>query len=121
MATSRSVEHCTATALVYSGRQDPTWPVRASVARRLEEIWDALPEFSGPSPEAPPLGYRGARLVCGDREWAVGGGVVTLGRQRRRDPAQLFERTLLDSAPSGTLPPFARPGASSRGRPGAGR
>ena len=64
---------------------------------------------------APTLGYRGAFLHdASDRTWRTYGGAVTLEERERattrRDPNRAFERLILDSAPPGTLPEWARTG-----------
>src|SRR5262249_7933365 len=97
-------------AFLFSGRPDPTWPVPPDVARRLLEIWESLPPGTAGLPPAPPLGYRGFFLKdTADREWTAYRGVVRLqtpdDSEVRRDDARSFERTLLASAPAGTLPP----------------
>ncbi len=95
-------------ALIFSGRPDPTWTVNQKVARQLEEIWASLEPGMVKPPSAPPLGYRGCFLKgVGDREWFAYGGVVTLktvdGSESREDRERAFEKSLLASAPKGTL------------------
>src|SRR2546425_6910053 len=106
MATSRSPDRrkCTATALVYSGRPDPVWPVPASVVKKLETIWKSLEPCAKPPAEPSRLGYRGCRLKCGRREWFAYGGVVSSESESRCDPLRQFEAMLLASAPPGLLP-----------------
>ena len=102
---------CTGTALVFSGRPDPEWPVSEDARKQLQAIWSELkPASSGP-PQAPPLGYRGCALRCasGD-EWQAYAGVVTYSAasgavNRRSDPERSFERMLLSTAPRDSLPP----------------
>jgi hypothetical protein len=113
MATSRSnsqTEKWVAGAFLYSGRLDPTWTIPHSVVQRLLKIWDSLQSWVGRVPSPPPLGYRGCFVRgLGDREWQAYGGAVTLvegGRQEsRRDGDRKFEKSVLASAPGGTLPP----------------
>src|ERR1700730_2840450 len=72
MDTSRSPERdrWIAGALVFSGRRDPTWPVPAELGRRLEQLWEGLPPWSGERPHPPPLGYRGCKHSApGGRVW----------------------------------------------------
>ena len=103
---------CTGTALIFSGRPDPEWPVSADARKRLQAIWLRL-EPAAAAPAAPPLGYRGCALRCpSGAEWFACGGVVsytfaTREVERRRDPERRFERQLLSTAPEGTLPPIA--------------
>lgn len=114
----------TAGASVFSGRPDPVWEVKPSLAARLEKIWFSLKaEKIEPRPY-PTLGYRGCFLRGPrGREWFAFGGVVELrftglsrsrlpasGRSEfRRDPSKKFEQTLLASAPAGLLPPWLSP------------
>ena len=110
MDTSRSPEWSART-LLFSGRPDPTWSVAESVATELQALWSALGPWSGAPPAGPPLGYRGCVLRAPDgREWRAFGGAVTLatleGAEVRSDAERAFERRLLDSAPSGLLPPL---------------
>jgi len=97
-------------AFLFSGRPDPTWTSAPEVVRRLQEIWESLTPTMASLPPAPPLGYRGCFLKdAAGREWTAYGGVVRLqsaeDSQVRRDEARSFERTLLESAPAGVLPP----------------
>ena len=111
MATSKSPEtkDWIAGAYLYSGRRDPTWPVSKPLVRKLQELWERLPPSrreTGPAS----LGYRGAFLHSPDsREWLAFKGIVSLttpsGSESRADPGLEFERSLLNSAPAGILPP----------------
>ena len=112
MATSRSGNRPAAwiaSASVFSGRPDPTWPVSDEIARELLAIWDALEPFEGSLPAAPALGYRGCALRDGDgRTWSTHGDVVRLTQdgagESRVDGERRFEGRLLSSAPEGLLP-----------------
>jgi hypothetical protein len=108
MATSRSTERtkeCIATALVFSGRPNPTWRVPVEIARKLEKLWQRLEPSEAAFPAAPLLGYRGCTLDCGKRgRWAAYGGVVAWGVVYKRDPERKFERLLLGSAQGNLIP-----------------
>ena len=120
MATLRSIERAasagkreawTAGASVFSGRPDPTWEVKPALGARLEKIWFSLKAEKIEPPPFPALGYRGCFLRGPrGREWFAFGGVVELRSMSRsefrRDPSKRFERTLLESAPAGLLPPW---------------
>lgn len=116
MATSKSPESkdWIAGVYLYSGRRDPTWPASKSLVSKLQELWETLP----PSPENPVpsgLGYRGAFLrASNNREWLAFRGIVSLtapsGSESRKDPNHQFERSLLNSAPNGILPPDLQAG-----------
>ena len=106
MDTSPSSDGWRASVAVFSGRPDPEWPVPADLAAALVTTWASLPPAGSPAAGAPPLGYRGARLVAPDgREWAAFGGVVTLAGDARADAGREWERRLVETAPPGTLPP----------------
>jgi len=109
MATSKSGEIWIAGAFLYSGRPEPTWPVSAAAAKRLQSLWAALPATTEPAPNPSRLGYRGAFLRTSlHREWIAFGGLVSLkthaGIEVRADGERQFERDLLASAPKGLLP-----------------
>ena len=115
MATSNSTRakrsNWAGGASVFSGRPDPLWDVKPSLAVRLERIWRGLKPDHVDAPPFPALGYRGCFLRGPrGREWFAFGGVVTLRLARRsesrRDPSKKFERALLASAPPGFLPPW---------------
>jgi len=97
-------------ASLFSGRPEPTWGVGEGTARRLEEIWYTLEPWRGTLPSAPPLGYRGCFLrdLKNKREWFAFEGSVTLSssgtRESRTDSGRKFEKMLLSSAPTGTIP-----------------
>jgi len=96
-------------ALIFSGRPDPTWRVGEEVRKKLEGIWNGLPEWGGELPPPPPLGYRGCFIICKPyKEWFAYGGIVTMKtttrHEFRRDKDRNIEKLLLDSAPEGILP-----------------
>lgn len=111
MATSRSNSESgwTAGASVFSGRPDPTWPISRDVADELVAIWETLVPSDDVIPTPPALGYRGCfvRDPAG-RTWTALHELVTLSSESasetRRDENRRFERTVLASAPAGTLP-----------------
>lgn len=105
MATSGSREDWTAGARVFSGREDPTWPVPADAADAIVALWEkSAPARRGPEP--PPLGYRGCWLRAPDgRRWQAGGGVVRADGEARADAGGAVERAILATAPAGALPP----------------
>ena len=102
-------QDCTGTALVFSGRPDPEWPVDRDQAARLRALWLTMTAAASVPPSAPALGYRGCALRCATgEEWLAYGGSVSLtsasGSDRRGDPERQFERLLLATAPRGMLP-----------------
>ena len=109
MATSRSPEKWIAGALIYSGRRDPTWELSERIAKKLVELWDAMPKSSKSEPSTSRLGYRGVFLRGpGGREWTAFDGAASLsgpgGVGVAIDTGRKFEKTLLASAPKNLLP-----------------
>ncbi len=111
MDTLKSVKHkkWVGGVSIFSGRPDPAWNVKDSVAEKLLRIWSESKAFADRPPSAPPLGYRGCflRSVTGE-EWYAYDGVVTLktdiGDEFRNDKNRMFEKTLLESSPEGLFP-----------------
>jgi hypothetical protein len=111
MATSRSSSESgwIGGAFVFSGRPDPTWSISCDVADELVAIWETLVPCDGAVPTPPALGYRGCTVRdAAGRTWTAFHELVTLstdsGSETRRDGDRRFERTVLASAPAGTLP-----------------
>jgi hypothetical protein len=111
MATSRSSSDgdWTAGAFVFSGRPDPTWRISNDVVAGLVAIWNSLVPSDDTVASTPALGYRGCFVVDpAGRRWTAYHELVTLsidsGSEERRDDERRFERTVLASAPAGTLP-----------------
>jgi hypothetical protein len=105
MGTSKSIEHCTATAAIFSGRPDPSWRLSKTDFVQLENIWKKLRPSAQAPLVAPALGYRGCSVDCGRRGmWNAFGGIVAHGEQHRADPGREFERTVLNSSPKGMIP-----------------
>jgi hypothetical protein len=105
MGTSRSSEHCTATAAIFSGRPDPSWRLSKTVLGQIGNIWNKLRPSAKALPVAPALGYRGCSVDCGPRGvWNAFGGIVVRGEEHRADPGREFERAVLTSSPKGVIP-----------------
>lgn len=99
-----------ATAAIFSGRPDPAWPVSEAIAQELEDMWKDLSPVSEQPRASTVLGYRGCSLTDQEgRTWHAHSGMVTVtagnSSESRRDPERTFERKLLESAPTGLLPP----------------
>jgi hypothetical protein len=109
MDTSRSGERgWLAGVSILSGRPDPVWSVPAELGQDLAQRWAGWPPWSGRHPDPAPLGYRGCRLAAPDgRVWSAYNELVTLDAAGKRDVERVFERTIVSSAPAGTLPPIA--------------
>ena len=102
LKSSRYLEKCIASAVIFSGRPDPTWEVDDIIVKKLEEIWIKLTECRDKLPSVPLLGYRGCFIRCKNNvEWHVYGCVVTLNdgkkSKSRVDKDKKFERLLLSS------------------------
>lgn len=108
MAILRSPEKWNAGALIYSGRRDPTWELSERIAKKLVELWDAMPAAASQMmPSTSRLGYRGVFLRAPDgREWTAFNGTVSLNGPGgvRIDRGRGFEKRLLATAPMNLLP-----------------
>ena len=98
---------------VYSGREDPTWPLPAPKVERLLHIWDSLGPHLGDELRPNPLGYRGCSVRAPDETtWFAYRGIVTKKtaglRESRTDRERAFEMETLRSAPAGLLPESLR-------------
>ena len=100
-----------ASALLYSGRPNPEWPVLDADAERLAALWSALPA-AAPRNVEPRLGYSGCTIFDGARRWHAfeGTAILTSGSntEARADTNRAFERAILATAPSGTIPDSVR-------------
>jgi hypothetical protein len=113
MGTSKSADVVSgwiATALVYSGRRNPSWQLEEESVLRLQKIWQELNPYVGEL-SRPALGYGGCTLTApGGDQWLVYGEVVTRTHgeliEARADTDRRFEKKLLSSAPAGSLPPW---------------
>lgn len=110
MGTRRSSDAWRVVALVFSGREDPSWDAPEELIDAVLAGWDQAAPASAAAPP-PPLGYRGCVLRAPDgRAYAAFANAITLTRpgapaQTRRDPARAIERMLIGSAPPGAIPP----------------
>jgi hypothetical protein len=102
-------ERWSAGALLFSGRPDPIWPLDESVALPLVRLFDALSPSTAAKAAVTGLGYRGCFLRDSlGHEWRAFRGIVESdrggGREVRSDEKRAFEKAILATAPSGTLP-----------------
>lgn len=100
-----------ATALVYSGRSNPSWHIEDECVSQLQQIWDDLEPYLGEFGGPKGLGYGGCEIRApGGEQWLVYGDVVSRSHgdrsEVRRDPDRRFEKILLSSAPEKSLPPW---------------
>lgn len=101
--------HYVGEAVMFSGRKNPAWEVNVNTGMKLEDIWHSLTVTFESTPPPSPLGYQGCTLKRKGKHWWTADGVVILGKETRKDPARRFEKTLLASAPEGSLPPSLLP------------
>jgi hypothetical protein len=115
MGTSRSssTRAWTAGAFVFSGRPNPFWQLDSAHVAQLMAIWAELKpaaEALAAEDAGAHLGYTGCYISndAGDR-WTARDALVIHQRaetvEERDDPLRRFERAVLQSAPSGSLPP----------------
>ncbi len=93
------------TALVFSGRRNPSWEVDAD---RLKEAFDAFEQAAvstDHSPAASLLGYNGLQVERGNKLWQVTHGRIFYKVSDetvlvKTDKNGLFEKKLLQTAPA---------------------
>jgi hypothetical protein len=112
MGTSRSSDvEWRASALLYSGRPNPEWPVTDADAERLVALWSALQTMRAQTSGAG-LGYRGCTISRGSRRWHAFEGIAIMtsgtATEIRADTSRAFERAILATAPAGTIPETVR-------------
>jgi hypothetical protein len=91
-----------ASALLYSGRPNPSWRVPAPLAQRVRETLAEAPAAGAGGGKPPGLGYSGIRLRYEDEDGGARtadlfGGVAVLDGRRLADPQRQLERALLAS------------------------
>ena len=98
-------------ARVYSGREDPSWPVDEVVVESLRALWNSLPLAPASVRAGRPavLGYRGCWLASElAGTWSAADGWATHAvrgcTEARLDDERRFESALLATAPEGMLP-----------------
>ncbi len=100
-----------ATALVFSGRPNPTWTISADDTATLLGVWEGLESAETGPPEPSGLGYRGVVVTAPDgRCWYVFAGLADLSWQSsneaRVDADRALEQMILGTAPLCLLPPI---------------
>jgi hypothetical protein len=99
----------TATALIFSGRKDPVWPLSSAIVDRFISSWEFAVPVKKPLVSGSELGYRGC-IIRDDRgrEWYISHGVAShrslQGTELRSDKDRVMETLILRSAPIGLLP-----------------
>ena len=97
-------------ALIFSGRQDPTWLLNEDEAQKILGIWNSLPESAGQLSVPNILGYKGCFLSSNtNTKWASFRGIVTLYKdnspvESRTDTERKFEKAIISTAPEDAIP-----------------
>ncbi len=104
MAISTSNKTFYATALVFSGRKNPSWEIRTDVVEKAMTVFQNAPVAADHSPAASLLGYNGLQLEQGDKMWhAIQGRIFYKIKDEmvivKEDRDRLFEQLLLQTAP----------------------
>jgi len=91
-----------ATALLYSGRENPRWEVPAARAAQVAEAIEAMAGLDQPCPPPGGLGYTGVSItvqtpIRGQSAWTFGAGVAVSGRQCFADGQRRIERMVLET------------------------
>jgi hypothetical protein len=90
--------------------KQPSWKLEKNKTSKLLKIWNSLKTTLEPSKtKSAYLGYQGTYLKSSnDIEWHIFNNMVTRLNnntiETRFDKNRFFEKTILKSAPSGTLP-----------------
>jgi hypothetical protein len=87
-----------ATALLYSGRPNPSWTISSVKAPQVEASLAGLEEIAPAPAPFPGLGYSGIVLVDSRTgvEWVLAAGVAHAGGRRFRDQGRHVEKLLLE-------------------------
>ena len=99
----------TASALIFSGRQNPTWTLDDEQIDAIHRLWDQL-SYESPveSSGDARLGYSGVEVSGSGGRFVAGNEAVTYHHDLRsivrNDPDRRFETAVLATAPSGVLP-----------------
>src|SRR5262249_10091164 len=91
-----------ATALIYSGRPNPSWTLAPATTAEVTAALKALPALPDGGRAEPGLGYSGMMLdvsAPGDSKatWTFSKGVATQGDHRFSDAGRKVERLLIES------------------------
>ena len=95
-ATGKSVHPVVVRLDVYSGRENPEWPLSAAQTEELLRRYDELPVVAEGPPPFDGLGYRSVSAVLdGGGEIVANRSMVTRGAEKRLDRGRTFEDWLV--------------------------
>ncbi len=110
LKSNKNLNYWVCGALIYSGRSDPQWTVSEQEAEHLVDLWNTLPISKNRVVLPGILGYKGCFLSSSAKmKWVSFRGIVTCYRdgkivESRTDTERVFERKILDTAPSDIIP-----------------
>jgi hypothetical protein len=92
------------TALLFSGRKNPSWTLPVALADKVMTFFADAPVAGQDSPVASILGYRGVQYILGDKTWHAFEGRIWFSINEetiivKTDPDRQFEKSLLEPAP----------------------
>jgi hypothetical protein len=93
-------------ALVYSGKADPKWQLSTEQAHHFIELWNRAANASNEVVIPSILGFKGIRLLSGNKQCLIYNGVITCLKGGRKfskmDEERKIEKFLLGTAPERT-------------------
>jgi hypothetical protein len=92
------------TALVFSGRKNPSWAIKADKLKEAFELFENAEMSADHSPAASLLGYNGLQVEAGNKLWHVVKGRIFYKLNDKtvlvkKDEQGRFEKMLLKTAP----------------------
>jgi hypothetical protein len=95
------------TALVFSGRKNPSWEVKADRLKEAFAFFEAAEMSADHSPAVMLLGYNGLQIEKGNKLWHVVNGRIFYKSDDKtvlikKDDKGSFEKLLLKTAPAET-------------------
>jgi hypothetical protein len=93
------------TALVFSGRKNPSWAVKAEKLKEAFTLFENAETSADHSPAATLLGYNGLQVEAGNKLWYVVNGRIFYKLDDKtvlvkKDAQGRFEKLLLQTAPA---------------------
>jgi hypothetical protein len=92
------------TALVFSGRKNPSWEIKADRLKNAFAVFETAETDSDTSPVDSVLGYNGLQIELGNKLWHVSRGRIFYKLDDKtilvkKDEGRRFEQLLLETAP----------------------
>ncbi|QXQ07187.1 hypothetical protein KX816_03830 [Sphingosinicellaceae bacterium] len=96
-----------ATALIYSGRPNPSWPIAPKPAAEIAAALDRMPRLVGRNQDLGGLGYSGVAVEITDpsgyqRHWSLFQGVARSADHSFADADRRIEDMVVRTVPSAT-------------------